>query len=212
MELINLKVKDFIDEVDSKSPAPGGGSVAALASSLGVGLSRMVGHLSKDRKAFLALDEQIQLDYKINFGLLEELKEKLITLIDLDTAAFNKIMDAYGLPKDSEEAIQNRTKAIEVATLGAINVPFNVATLSLKSLVIIDRMKNYGNKTAVSDIGVAALLIYAGLEGAVLNIKINLSGLSNQEDIDTYQDHCHNLLEQGRKVKEAIMVSVYDKM
>ena len=110
MYLIDLKVKQFIDEVDSNSPAPGGGSVSALLSVLGISLSKMVGHLSINKKKFLKLDESIQKTFKNNIIVLDNFKKELMPLIDADTESFNLIMKAYSLKKDSEEEIILRNK------------------------------------------------------------------------------------------------------
>ena len=136
--LRELKVVDFINEVDSKSPAPGGGSVSALASTLGIALTRMVGHLTVGKKKFKALDESIQDRFTNITKSFETLKEELTLLIDKDTEAFNLIMEAFKLPKETEEEQTFRNQKIEEGTLEAIKVPFKVAELSLEALRNLD--------------------------------------------------------------------------
>lgn len=212
MKLVDLKVSEFIEQVDSSSPAPGGGSVAALASGLGVGLSRMVAHLTIGRKKYNELDESTQKEYELNFKRLETLKEKLLIFIDKDTEAFNKIMAAFKLPKDTDEDKAKRKEAIQVATLVAIEVPYEVAVNTFKALETIEQMLPYGNKNATSDIGVGALLLYTGLEGAILNVKINLSGLSDEETVNKYANESIELLEKGTKIKDYILKSVHEQI
>ncbi len=209
MRLVDLKVKEFINEVDSSSPAPGGGSVSALSASLGVGLSRMVCHLSISRKKFLELDEIIRVEYEDNFITLNNIKEELLPLIDKDTEAFNQIMSAFKMPKENEEEKKARNEAIEKATIAAIKVPYEVARLSHKALEVIRKMMAYGNRNAASDVGVGALLLYAGLEGALLNVRINISGLQNKEIAEAYQKSSLDLLNQGKIIKEEILEFVY---
>ncbi|QVK17286.1 cyclodeaminase/cyclohydrolase family protein [Mycoplasmatota bacterium] len=212
MNLIDLKVNEFINEVDSNSPAPGGGSVSALAASLGVGLSRMVSHLTFNKKKFLELDEKIRTQYEDNFITLNNIKEELIPLIDKDTYAFNQIMNAFKMSKETDEDKQKRIEAIEKATLEAIKVPYEVARLSYKALELVEKMMTYGNKNAISDIGVGCLLLYAGLEGALLNVKINIGGLSDAEMVKVYQSSYETLLHEGKELKEKILEFVHSKL
>jgi methenyltetrahydrofolate cyclohydrolase len=210
MELINFTVKQFIDEVDSERPAPGGGSVSALASSLGIALGRMVGHLTIGKKRYLQLDENIKKDYEEQFQSLLEIKEKMMHLIEEDTIAFNQIMAAFKLPKEHEDEIQARNLAIEEATLKAIEVPYQMAKHSYQALILLEKMMPYGNKNAISDIGVGALLIYSGLEGSLMNVAINLSGLSHKQELQIYKEHSADLLTEGKQIKERIKDTVYE--
>lgn len=210
MSLIELKVNEFINEVDSNAPAPGGGSVSALASTLGLGLSKMVAHLTIGKKKYLALDESIKKAYEENFNNLDEIKNEIIPLIDKDTEAFNKIMAAFKLPKETEEEKNKRNQAIEIATLEAIKVPYQIAILSYNALIVIEKMFETGNKNAITDIGVGALLLYSGLEGAILNVKINLSGLSDHSLVEKYQKDCQDLIDKGNELKETIIKKVHE--
>lgn len=212
MKLIDLTVKDFIDEVDSNSSAPGGGSVSALVSTLGISLSKMVSHLTFNKKKYLALDENIRLEYEANFQKLSNLKNELEQLIDKDTEAFNLFMEALKLPKETESEKQIRSEKLEEATLEAIKVPYEIVKLSLKGLEIIDRMVIYGNKNALSDIGVGCLLLYSGLEGGILNIKINLSGLSDEKQINFYKEEIINYHKKGIEYKEKILSYVNEEL
>lgn len=209
MKLIDLTVEKFMNEVDSNSPAPGGGSVSALISTLGISLARMVGHLSVTKKKFLKLDQDIQHQFNAYLEHLETIKNELIDLIDQDTEAFNKIMKAYQIPK---EDIPRRTDAIEAATLEAINVPYKVSTISLKALEMLSFILAYGNKQTVSDLGVSALSLATGIEGAALNVLINLPGLSDEDQKSIYKNEMMTIIKQSTELKQSILNLVYEKI
>jgi formiminotetrahydrofolate cyclodeaminase len=210
--LKDLTITDFINEVDSKKPAPGGGSVSALASSLGIALSRMVGHLTIGRKKYKALDPEIQEKFEQHLQILQEIKVRMMDLIDEDTKAFNLIMQAFSLPKETDQEKAIRKNEIELATIEAIKVPLEVAHLSLTSLEQLDYILQYGNKNALSDLGVSALLLQAGLEGAILNVKINIPGLSNEEMKQDYHQQAQDLLQKGTKLKKVILEIVHSSL
>jgi len=212
MKLIEMEVKKFIDEVDSKSPAPGGGSVAALSSALGVSLIRMVGHLTVDKKKFLALSPDIQFEFKDTYNSLIVVKNQLLNLIDEDTHAFNFIMNAFQMPKITEEEIKMRNKKIQEATLEAIMVPVKVASISLSAMKTLDFILKYGNKQTISDLGVAALSLSAGIEGACLNILINLPGLDDQIAASQFRIQATDYISRAHQKRDAFMLQIYEKM
>ena len=212
MKLIDLEVRKLIDEIDSKSPAPGGGSVSALSSAIGVSLARMVGHLTVDKKKFLSLSSEIQFEFKDVFNSLIVMKNQLIELVDEDTDSFNLIMAAYQMPKETEEDIKERNKRIQEATLGAIMVPVKVASLSLSAMKSLDFILQYGNKQAISDLGVAALSLATGIEGACLNILINLPGLDDQMAQSQYKIQALDYIEKAHTKRDAFLKQIYQKM
>ena len=181
MKLIDMTVTDFANEVDSNSPAPGGGSVSALASDIGVGLARMMAHLSFGKKKFEALDDKTKEEFKVRFDKLGEIRTELSTLVDKDTESFNEFMKALKLPKETDEEKVARAKAMEEATIFSIEVPYKTAKLSLEALKLLDFLVANGNQNAITDIGVGTLMIATGMEGAILNVKVNLMGLENKE-------------------------------
>lgn len=180
--LVDLSLKDFADETASESPAPGGGSVAAAMGAMGISLATMVANLSSHKAGW---DERWE-----EFGNWAEkgqqIKDELLFLIDEDTRAFNKIMDAFGLPKGNDDDKKARTAAIQEATKYAIEIPFRVMERSMDSFEIIRTMALSGNPNSVSDAGVGALAARSAVMGAYLNVKINASGLTDivfKEDI-----------------------------
>ncbi|MFH5881695.1 MAG: cyclodeaminase/cyclohydrolase family protein [Candidatus Izemoplasmataceae bacterium] len=212
MKLVDLSVREFVAEVDSASPAPGGGSVSAVAASMGVGLIRMVGHLTIPKKKFQKLDEAIQEKIIDAHESVKTLELKLIDLVDRDTDAFNAIMEAYRLPKDTDSEIKKRTKAVEQATLKAIEIPESIANIALEALRKIGAICTYGNKNALSDVGVSALMLYAGLEGACLNILINLSGLSDEAMKQDFTHKVDALIKEGKSLKEDVLTEVHQSL
>ena len=124
MKLVDMTICEFSDEVDSKSPAPGGGSVSALAANIGVGLSRMMAHLSFGKQKYESLDKSIRVEFLNRFNQLSDIRQELVDLIDKDTESFNEFMKAIKLPKNTKEQINYRNNAIQDATLFSIDIPF----------------------------------------------------------------------------------------
>ena len=171
--LIDKKVSEFLAETASKAPAPGGGSASALAGALGTALSEMVINLTVGKKKYLEVSEELA-------GLLPKLAgihKDLEASIDKDTDAFNLVMDAFGLPKDTDEEKATRRKAIQEATLKATEVPLGVMEKALEALQLTVTVAKKGNKNSISDAGVAALLLAGAIDGAAYNVRINLPGL-----------------------------------
>lgn len=187
MSLVELKVTEFLNKVDSNEPAPGGGSVSALAASLGVSLTRMVGHLTVPKKTFKAFDETVQKQVFESLEKLSKYKQELIELVDKDTNAFNEIMKAFKLPKSTREEKTVRREAIQDATELAIQVPYQVASTGLKALKECDIFIKYGNQNCLSDVAVGALMLEAGIEGSLLNVLINLGMFKDEEKVAFYK-------------------------
>ena len=152
MKLIDMTVTNFAKEVDSVSPAPGGGSVAALASDIGVGLARMMAHLSFGKKKYEALDEDIKKEFQSRFEKKRKIREELSKLVDEDTQSFNEFMNAVKMPKDTFKQITERQKALSVATLNSIKVPYKTAYLSLEAMRELEFMVDNGNQNAINAI------------------------------------------------------------
>ena len=175
-KLIGMTLTDFADETASESPAPGGGSISAYVGSLGISLATMVANLSSHKKGWDARWEEFS-DWAEKG---QHIKDELVKLVDLDTAAFNKIMTAFSLPKTTDEEKTIRKQAIQDATRFAIEVPFKVMELSYESLSIIKAMAEIGNPNSVSDAGVGALCARSAVMGAFMNVRINASGYDDK--------------------------------
>ena len=209
MKLIDMTVTDFAKEVDSNSPAPGGGSVAALASDIGVGLARMMAHLSFGKKKYEALDEKVKEEFEVKFDKLGKIREELSKLVDEDTKSFNEFMKALKMPKDTFKQITERQQALAEATLFSIKVPYKTATLSLEAMKELEFLVDNGNQNAITDIGVGTLMLCTGLEGAILNVKVNLMSFENKELSQEYANSCAEMLEQGKEIRDKILNKIH---
>jgi glutamate formiminotransferase / formiminotetrahydrofolate cyclodeaminase len=175
--LVNTSLSDFADETASESPAPGGGSIAAYVGVLGASLATMVANLSSHKKGWDARWSEFS-DWAEKG---QQIKDELKRLVDADAHAFNRIMLAFGLPKDSAEEKSGRTAAIQAATREAMTVPLGVMQASYASMDLIRAMAEKGNPNSVSDAGVGALCARTAVMGAFMNVRINAAGCEDKE-------------------------------
>ena len=174
--LVKMDLRAFCNETLSDSPAPGGGSVAALMGALGVSLGGMVANLSAGKRGW-----EGKLGYFSDWAVkAQQLKDELLFLVDEDTAAFNKVMAAFGLPKDSAEEKAARSAAIKTANKYAAEIPLRVMETAAKAYPLLAEMAEKGNPASVSDVGVGSLAVRACIAGAAMNVRINLSGLKDE--------------------------------
>jgi len=179
-KLVNMNLQAFADETASESPAPGGGSVSAYVGALGVSLATMVANLSSHKRGW---DDRWE-----EFGKWAEkgqkIKDELIALVDEDTQSFNRIVEAFGLPKGNEAEAAARKDAIQAATKNAIEVPYRVMETALSSMEIIKAMVALGNPASVTDAGVGALCARTAVLGANLNVKVNCIDLEDKQFVN----------------------------
>jgi glutamate formiminotransferase/formiminotetrahydrofolate cyclodeaminase len=189
-KLISMTLTDFADETASESPAPGGGSISAYVGSLGASLATMVANLSSHKKGWDSRWEEFSEWAEKG----QYYKDELLKLVDLDTTAFNKIMEGFSLPKSTDEEKAARDKAIQDATKYAIEIPFKVMQMAHGSLEVIKAMAEVGNPNSVTDAGVAALCARTAVLGAFMNVKINASG---------YKDKAYtaDIIKQGEELE-----------
>jgi len=210
--LMDMTVRDFNNILASSAPAPGGGSTAALAGVLGSALTMMVVNLTVGKKSYQALDETIKQKIIMDYETIKILNKELTELVDEDTKAFNLVMEAMKLPKETEEDRIRRTDRIQKASLYALKVPLMVAE---KCLLLLQHQINialYGNINAVSDIGVGAVMAFSGLEGAVLNVKINIPAISDQSIKMDAINKTRNYLTEGGQIKTEIVATVNNRI
>src|SRR6059058_2112218 len=175
--LVKMDLRQFCNETLNDSPAPGGGSVAALMGALGASLGGMVANLSAGKRGW---DDKLKYfsDWAVK---AQKLKDEMLALVDEDTAAFNKVMDAFGLPKGSDEEKKARSAAIESATKYAAEIPLKVMETASESYELLAEMAEKGNPASVSDVGVGAGATRACIDGAALNVRINLGQLKDEK-------------------------------
>jgi len=198
--LVNKKVNDFVDEVSRDTPAPGGGSIAALAGSLGAALAAMVANLSIGKPEFDAkYDELNSLAEKA-----QTIKDQLLAAVDEDTQAFNTVLAAMRLPKDTPDQQTTRREAMEAGYKHATQVPMRTAKLCREALALCLAAAEAGNTAMMSDAGVGALVAHAGVKGAVYNIRINLSHIKDKSFADEIKKQLDTLLREAAEVSETV--------
>jgi glutamate formiminotransferase/formiminotetrahydrofolate cyclodeaminase len=207
-KLVDLTVTGFADETASESPAPGGGSVSAYMGAMGIALGTMVANLSSHKRGWD--DRWEEFSNWAEKGM--QYQQELLKLVDEDTDAFNKIMDAFGLPKKTDEEKAIRKKAIEDATKNAILVPFRVMEIAHKSLEVIKAMAGIGNPNSVSDAGVGALAIRSCVKGAFLNVKINAAGLDDKIFVQDVTKKATKIENETERLEKEILKIVESKI
>ena len=207
-KLMDLSCIAFADETASESPAPGGGSISAYMGALGVSLGTMVANLSSHKPGWDERWEEFS-------GWAEKgqlIKDELLHLVDEDTRAFNKIMDAFGLPKGNDAEKAARSAAIQEATKYAIEIPFRVMKRSFAALEILKAMAETGNPNSVSDAGVGALAVRSAVMGAYLNVKINASGLDDKAFVDSVLKEGAEIEQKTCELEKQILETVNKKI
>lgn len=204
-KLASLPVAVFADETASESPAPGGGSVAACVGALGAALGTMVANLSSHKRGW---DDRWK-EFSDAAEKGQRCKEQLLRLVDEDTRAFNRVMEAFGLPRGTDEEKEIRTQAIEDATKQATEVPLQVMEAALASMEVIGSMAEKGLVRSVSDAGVGALCARTAVLGAYLNVKINVAQLADRSYAEDMVARGGEIAERAR-AREAEILEIVD--
>lgn len=203
-KLVDMTITGFVHETASESPAPGGGSIAACMGAMGAALATMVANLSSHKAGWDERWEEFS-DWADKGKYYHDL---LLKLIDEDTAAFNLIMDAFGLPKSNDAEKAARKKAIQDATQYATEVPFRTMKACYESLEVIKAMAENGNPNSVSDAGVGALAAVAGVKGAHLNVKINAAGLEDKDFVNNILSEAAEIENKAMHLQDSILATV----
>lgn len=209
MLLVDKTVKDFVDQVASDAPAPGGGSVAAVVASLGAALTSMVGELTVGRKRYESLSDDEKKIVDDSLAATKPLIKRLNELVDEDTNAFNDFMAAMKLPKETDEEKAARKAAMQEGIKKAIVVPLDASKTSLEILKLSKPLAVYGNQNAITDAGVGALLACAGVEGAAFNVLINLGDVDDQEYVESMKKECDQLVKEAKALRDEAVDIVY---
>jgi len=207
-KLVSMTAEGFANETASESAAPGGGSVSAYMAALGVSLGTMVANLSSHKAGW---DERWE-EFSIWAEKGQRLKDELLFLVDEDTRAFNKIMDAFGLPKGTEAEKVMRSEAIQAATRYAIEVPFRTMQKAYESFEIIRAMVEHGNPNSVTDAGVGALCVRSAVIGAYLNVKVNGAGFKDKVFLDAIMKEADELVMKAKTTEDSILAEVNAKI
>jgi len=202
--LLEKNLREFSDETASESPAPGGGSIAAYSGALGTALSTMVANLSANKRGWDDRWEEFSnwADKGQNFHT------RLLELVDADTAAFNGIMDAYGLPKSTEDQKITRDHAIQAATKHAIEIPMQVAEVAHDALEVAEAMADFGNPNSITDAGVGAMCLRTAVLGAILNARVNTADLNDKAYVVSVLSRCEELVSSVTSREAAVLARV----
>ena len=206
--LVRMTCRDFAYETASEPPAPGGGSISAYMGALGAALGTMVANLSSHKPGW---DDRWK-EFSDWADRGQEVMRSLLALVDEDTAAFNRIMAALGMPKGSDEEKKARADALEAATLYATEVPLKTMRESVRSYELLKAMASEGNPNSVSDAGVGALAATAAVRGAHLNVRINAAGLSDREAAERLCAQAQEIEAEAAAAEAEIMQIVNSKI
>ena len=196
----------FLDELASNSPAPGGGSVAALSGALGAALTSMVCNLTKTKQGYESVQDEIAEVLEKSEGLRKDLTD----LIDKDTEAFNEVMKALKMPKETEDQKEQRRNAMQTAFKQASEVPLQTARKCVQILDVAYIAAVKGNKNSISDAAVSALMAQTGVQAAMLNVRINLSSIKDLEYVTQVTSELHELL-QNTMQKSTEILNIVEK-
>lgn len=204
-KLVNLEIKDFLDELSTDSPAPGGGSVAALNGAISASLISMVANLTFNKKDYEKYNDEVE---RIAI-FAQKIKDRMMELIDLDTEAFNKYMEAFRMPRKTDEDKKIREERLKEATIKAIEVPMETLKTIKELLPYLGNISNIGNVNSISDAGVACLNMISCAEAAYMNILINLKNLENGEYKKVILKDSEEILKDIKGEVEKIKERVY---
>ena len=201
-----MNLDNFIEDLSSNSPAPGGGSASALFGVLGTALSSMVCALTQGRKAYAQYEDFA----KEQQAKILDLQKKLEAMMDADVQAFMQISAAYKLPHETDEEKAARSQAIQKALVPATQTPFQIMQLAAQGLDLVESLLGNSNSMAVSDLGCAALGLKAAIQGAYLNVKINLG--SAKETIGTYDEDSKAIIDKYVPLADKIYNEVLESL
>ena len=202
----NQSIKKYLDEAAAKLPAPGGGSISALCGALGAAMASMVANFTVGKEKYKEVEDEINRLLSKSEGL----RKRLTELMDADVQAYGKISTAYKMPKASHEEKALRSRAIQEAGKEALAVPLITAECCHKILKLNQRLVNIGNVNLISDVGVAVILAEAALQGAVLNVEINLAGIKDAEFVKEKRKILEPLLRESPAIKDEVLKKVKD--
>ncbi len=184
-----MNVCEFVKATASSSPTPGGGAVAALVGALGVSLSQMVANLTLGKDNY----KDVQDEMKSICADAEDIKKQLLVLVDKDTEAFDKFMETLKLPKDTDEQEEYRTSAMQESLKKAADIPLQIARVAYKIMDIAEIALEKGNKNAMTDAVISAIMSRSAVLSAVINVRINLKSIKDDKFVDEYEKECAEL-------------------
>ena len=201
-------IQQFLDDLASKSSTPGGGSAAAIIGTMGAALVSMIANLTIGKKNY----ESVESKMKELLDQSEEIRRRLIELVQADITVFNQVMDSYAMPRDTEVEKQQRSEAVQKALIAATEVPLNCAGLCAEIIELSAQVAESGNLNVISDAGVAALSGHAALRSAALNVSINLANIKDDEFVKDRHAQLERIVNGCGKRTEEVYNLVVDKL
>lgn len=205
---LDQTVQAYVDVAASNAPTPGGGSISALAGALGNAMASMAANFTLGKKKFAEVEPEI----RSILDSLDASRTVFLSCVDEDAKAFAAIGEAYSLPKDTDEQKTARRDAIQQSLAGAMQVPLRILQETAKCIGLLPRLAEIGNPNLVSDTGVAAILLEAAAQGAILNIKINLASLKDEHTVAKTEEEMNALIEKITSNKSQTMKTVNNKI
>lgn len=207
-EFFNKSLRDVITVAASNEPTPGGGSVSAMVACFGVAMTAMVCNLTVGKEKFKDVEPQVQEILDTAKGLLQKLEE----LVDADMADFNSFMATFRMPKNTDEEKASRNAAMQKALKSATDTPMEIARVCLKALEITDKLAPIGNKMAISDAGVAAVVAEAALNGVLLSADINIPMIKDEEYVKKVVAEKEQMVAEARRLKDKAFAVVQERL
>lgn len=203
--LYDDSLKNYIMEVASGTPAPGGGSVAAAVASLGMSLTSMVYNLTIGRKFYNEYDSDIKDELENGLKISKRLVNQFIELIEEDKDAYEKVIEAIKMPKDTDKAKALRAEALNEAYLYALNVPLKLARACGEGFAPTLLIAQYGNQNAISDSSIGANLLFSALESSIINVKVNIPYIKDEKLVKDALSECDELLKRYKPIRDEIL-------
>ena len=211
MKFCDYTIKKFIGDLESDMPAPGGGSVAGLIAALSGALNSMVYSLTVGKKSYMELNEDSQNMIKDFQNKSLEFSKRSLEIMDEDRENFLKLMECYKMTKETEEEKEARKKAIRDNTIKSMEAPLVLARECVKFYDNLNVMAKFGNKMLLSDLGISAILLHSAIESSIVNVKVNLNGLRNEEFFEELDKEIKDIMEKSSVEKNKIS-EIVDKV
>ena len=208
MKLIEMQLEAFVSVLGSDAPAPGGGSASALAAAQGIALTKMVTELTIGKRKYAAFEDDMQLLHE----KAQRLQDELLAAIDEDTEAFNQVSAVFALPKTTEAEKKARREAMQKALKGAATTPFSMMEKIIAALKVTQAAVGKSNTNAASDLGVAALNLKAALQGAWLNVRINLSSINDETFVYQHNKDGEAMVKEGNEIADGIYQQILESL
>lgn len=208
MSMLEKSCSQFLEELASKAPIPGGGGAAAYGGAIGMALSNMVGNLTVGKKKYADVEDEVKDLIEKGNKIIEELK----VLVDKDAEVFEPLSKAYGLPKDTPEQAKFKEEVLEKCSKEACSVPMEIMRKSYEGIEIHKRMGQIGTMIAISDVGCGVVFLKASLISGSLNVMINLSAIKDQEYVKVTTEEMNQLLAVGSKAADETLELIISKI